>query len=576
MGRSAEDRSRSSLRVLVSLLRPFRWVLVGVFLLQLAAHGTALIQPLVASSVVEGVRENGGLWGPVTALAVIAVVGMALNYVGVYVHGRVGQRFVLRVRNDLARRIFGARVPEVEGASTGDVLSRVGADTTLLQQTIIRSTIELLIVPFTIVITEVLMLLIDPLLAVLVIVMLTVATVVESWAFQRVTVQSEHAQNYLGAMTGVLQRVLLAFRTVKASRTEKAEAAAFGKEAEGSYRAGVKAARTEAVAETAALGSVEVTFLLVLGIGAIRVSSGALSMGDLVAILLYVVYIQEPIGSLVASAGRLSEGLAAARRVDELLQLPPEATAPHAATPADGRPAPGLRLDGVTFGYPNREVLRGVTIDAPVGITVLVGPSGTGKTTVLSLIERFVEPSGGRVLLNGTDIRELDLAELRGRVSYVQQEAPLLGATVRDAASYGVDDVDPVRLEKILDSVGLMEWVRSLPDGLDTEVGERGVHISGGQRQRLAVVRALLRDSEVLLLDEATSQLDPHNERTLLDSLAVHAKDKIVIAVTHRMPIALQATQVIMMEDGRVHAAGHHTALLETEDKYRALIAAST
>lgn len=123
MGRSAEDRSRSSLRVLVSLLRPFRWVLVGVFLLQLAAHGTALIQPLVASSVVEGVRENGGLWGPVTALAVIAVVGMALNYVGVYVHGRVGQRFVLRVRNDLARRIFGARVPEVEGASTGDVLS---------------------------------------------------------------------------------------------------------------------------------------------------------------------------------------------------------------------------------------------------------------------------------------------------------------------------------------------------------------------------------------------------------------------------------------------------------------------
>lgn len=263
-----------------------------------------------------------------------------------------------------------------------------------------------------------------------------------------------------------MQRVLLAFRTVKASRTEKHEAEAFDEEARGSYRAGVSVARTEAVADTAALGSVEVTFLLVLGIGAIRVSAGEMNIGDLVALLLYVVYIQEPVGSLVSSAGRLSEGLAAARRVDELLQLEPEAPAGAAVVahrPSAPDAEPGVRLDRVTFGYPNRPVLRDVTIDAPKGLTVLVGPSGTGKTTVLSLIERFLEPDDGRILLNGADIHEMDLSELRERVAYVQQESPLLGETIRAAAAYGVPDVAPDRLVAVLKSVGLLDWVTSLP-----------------------------------------------------------------------------------------------------------------
>ncbi|MFI1830822.1 ABC transporter ATP-binding protein [Streptomyces sp. NPDC020412] len=562
----------------MSLLAPFRFVLLGVFLLQLAAHGTALVQPLVASRVVEGVQEGGSLVGPVMVLGSLAAVGMVLNYAGVYVHGRVGESFVLRIRSQLARRIFGARVSKVESSSTGDVLSRVGADTTLLRQTVISSTVELLIVPFTLVIAVVLMIVIDPALAVTVVVMLAVTTVVETWAFRRVSEQTERAQGYLGAMTGVMQRALLAFRTVKASRTEKHEADAFDKEAHGSYRAGVSAARTEAVADTAALGSVEITFLLVLGVGAIRVSAGEMNIGDLVALLLYVVYIQEPVGSLVTSASELSEGLAAARRVDELLQLepeaPPAARAAHRTSAPDAEP--GVRLERVTFGYANRTVLKDVTIDAPKGLTVLVGPSGTGKTTALSLIERFVEPDGGRILLNGADIHEMDLSELRGRVSYVQQEAPLLGATIREAASYGAPDVDPDRIAVVLKSVGLMDWVTTLPDGLDTEVGERGLHISGGQRQRLAVARALLRPSEVLLLDEATSQLDPHSERVLLASLAEHACDKVVIAVTHRLPIALQADQVVMLEDGRVHAAGPHETLLATDAKYQALVAAAS
>ncbi|MFD0485867.1 ATP-binding cassette domain-containing protein [Saccharopolyspora spinosporotrichia] len=231
-----------------------------------------------------------------------------------------------------------------------------------------------------------------------------------------------------------------------------------------------------------------------------------------------------------------------------------------------------MRFDQVWFGYGDQPVLRDVSIEAVPGLTVLVGSSGAGKTTLLSLAERFVEPERGAVLLDGADVRDLPLAELRGRVAYVQQEAPLLGATIGEAATYGVDDVDEERLRRILESVGLRTWIEGLPLGLDTEVGERGVQISGGQRQRLAVARALARDSEVLLLDEATSQLDPLNEQNLVRSLTRDFRDRVVIAVTHRMPMAYQADQVIMLRHGSVHARGTHDDLL-SDPHYRQLIA---
>jgi ABC-type multidrug transport system fused ATPase/permease subunit len=208
-------------------------------------------------------------------------------------------------------------------------------------------------------------------------------------------------------------------------------------------------------------------------------------------------------------------------------------------------------------------------------VTVLVGPSGAGKTTLLSLLERFAEPDRGRILLDGVDVRELDLSELRRRISYVQQEAPLLGATIREAATYGADGVDEHRLGRVLAAVGLADWIATLPDGLATEVGERGLQISGGQRQRLAVARALARDSEVLLLDEATSQLDPINERHLVRSLTRESRDRVIIAVTHRMPLVHEADQVVMLRAGLVHARGRHDELLGDPD-YRELAASAT
>ncbi|MFI9006160.1 ABC transporter ATP-binding protein [Actinosynnema sp. NPDC053489] len=574
---TAPPRRESALATLRDWLSPYRGLLAVVLVLELAARAAALIQPLATREVVEGVQNSEDLIGPIAVLGGVALVGLCFNYAGYRQRGKLSERFVLGIRRAMVRRIVGAPVARVEGDSTGDLLSRMSSDTAVVQQTTVKALVDLVVVPLTVVAGIVLMLTIDVFLAVMVIVVLAVATLAEGWVFQKVAEDTERAQEHVGSMLGVVQRVLLAFRTVKASRTERREAESFDRHAESAYRSGVRAARSGALADTVAYAAVDFTFLVILGIGVIRVSTGDVGVGDLVAILLYVVYIQEPVESLTGSAGRLSEGLAALRRISGVLAMPQETDRAGEGRAPSPRVAPvnrSVRLEGVWFGYGDRPVLREATIEARPGITVLVGTSGAGKTTVLSLLERFVEPDRGRVLLDGVDLADLPLEELRRRIAYVQQEAPLLGETIREAAAYGVEGVDDERLWRVLHAVGLSDWVTSLPRGLDTEVGERGVQISGGQRQRLAVARALVRDSEVLLLDEATSQLDPFNEQVLVRSLMQDSGDRVVIAVTHRMLLAQHADQVVMLHRGVVHATGRHEELL-SDPAYRHLTAAA-
>ncbi|MGH7867543.1 MAG: ABC transporter ATP-binding protein, partial [Candidatus Dormibacteraceae bacterium] len=295
------------------------------------------------------------------------------------------------------------------------------------------------------------------------------------------------------------------------------------------------------------------------------------------AFLLYVTFLDGPIETLSDAFIEFAEGLAAVRRIEVLRTLPIEAEAMPIRVSTIERAdwhkesVPEVRFDGVWFGYHDEPVLRDVSFVASRCLTVLVGTSGAGKTTLLSLIERFVDVDKGRVLLDGVDVRELDRDQLRRRLAYVQQEAPLLGDTVHEAMLYGVPNSDSVDIEGALRAVALDSWMSTLPKGLDTPVGERGVAISGGQRQRLAVARALLRNADVLLLDEATSQLDAVSEHTLLESVAREALSGVVLAVTHRLSVAAEADQVVLLDQGGVRATGKHVELLESDAVYREL-----
>jgi ABC-type multidrug transport system fused ATPase/permease subunit len=236
---------------------------------------------------------------------------------------------------------------------------------------------------------------------------------------------------------------------------------------------------------------------------------------------------------------------------------------------------PVVRFEGVSFGYePGRPVLRDVTFEVPErGLTALVGPSGAGKSTVFSLIERFYEPGAGRVLLDGVDVRELPLNDLRGRIGYVQQDSPVMAGTLRENLLYASPGATEEELREAIGLANLKEFVERLPKGLDTEVGDGGVMLSGGERQRVAIARMLLLKPRLLLLDEVTSQLDARNERALRDAVLAVSRQRAVVAIAHRLSTVVDAARIVVLEGGRVRAVGSHAELLGSDDLYRELVA---
>jgi ABC-type multidrug transport system fused ATPase/permease subunit len=570
------ENSTGSLRILWSYVRGMRRFLAVMMVLELLGDAAALSQPLIARWVLDELKAGGSLFGPLVVLGGLAVVGMVLTGTCTFFLGRGALRLVANLRSDLVRRTLGGSVATVERRPVGDFLSRVGTDTTLLGDTVGEALVRSAATPLVIVAALVLMGTIDPMMLGVVVGVLLVTAVGEMVAGRRVREATEQTQGRIAAMTAKLQRALVAFRTVKASGTEQEESERTRAEVEAAFRAGRRAVRVEAILGMLTGISVDLTFLAVLAVGGARVATGSLGVGDLVAFLLYVIFLGEPIDSLAFTIPQIAQGLAAVRRIEVLRSLPLETEElPSRVRTAErappGGPVPEVRFDGVWFGYDDRPVLRDVSFAACRGLTVLVGPSGAGKTTLLSLIVRFADVDLGRVLVDAVDVRELDRDDLRRRLAYVQQEAALLGETVREAMSYGVPSPESADMQGALRAVALDRWVDSLPKGLDTPVGERGVAISGGQRQRLAVARALLRGADVLLLDEATSQLDAVSERTLLDSLARESHSRVVLAATHRVSVAAKADQIVLLIEGGVRAVGQHTALLRSDPVYREL-----
>lgn len=570
-------------RLLWRYVRPGSAAFSGMLLLTLAANGAALIQPLIAQQVLDALEEGNSVLRPVLLMAGTAVASVVLTGVSRYAFGRFGQRMVLTIRRGLADRLLRAPVGAIESRPIGDLLSRSGSDTTLLQHALSHALVDSVASPLALIAACVLMGFIDLTLLLVIAGLLLVAGVIEWFVLNRLYLATEQEQAQVGQFTTVLHRALVAFRTVKAFGTEDHELGLINTRTVGAYRAGMHAARLDAIVEVIAVASIELIFLLVLAVGTVRVTSGALDIAGLVAFLLYVIYLREPIESFSEGVATLAEGLAALKRVEQVKGLPSETdTSTGAATPrhtsvtatsiptmTTRAPRPSLVVDNVVFGYGDSPVLRGVSFTASQGLTVLAGESGTGKTTILSLIERFHDISAGVITLDGINLRDYSRHHLRRRIAYVQQEASLLGDTVGAALCYGrIIHPDPDEITAVLNAVALDRWVASLPDGLNTPVGERGVTMSGGQRQRLAIARSLLRGANILLLDEATSQLDGRSERHILTTIRTQAQVRTVIAVTHRLSTAKEADQVVLLENGIVRATGRHEELLSTDQHY--------
>ncbi|WP_406131910.1 ABC transporter ATP-binding protein [Streptomyces anthocyanicus] len=563
-------------RLLLSYVRPHRTALFAGALLSLVTGATGLLLPLVARELIDDLAQDRAITGALLVMSGLVVANTALGALGSYVLRRTAESVVLGARRTLSSYLLRLRIAAVDRTEPGDLMARITSDTTLLREVTTDSLIGLGTGGLTLVATLVMMGVVDPVLLGVTLAVVLGAGTVLGLIVPRINRASRQAQDAVGVMGAALERILGALRTVKASGAEPREERVLHEAAEESWRQSVRAAKWSAAAGNTAGLAMQIAFITVLAVGGARVATGAIDVGTLVAFLLFVFYLMSPIQQVVGAITQYQTGRAALGRIQDALGLPAEPQARPVPLPSAGAPPASVSFREVRFRYADDlpYIHHGVSFEVPArGMTAFVGPSGAGKTTVFSLVERFYDPDSGEITLDGRSLGDWELSSLRASIGYVEQDAPVLSGSLRDNLLMGNPEGDEATLAAVLKTTRLDGLVERLPNGLETLVGHRGTKLSGGERQRVAIARALLRRPRLLLLDEATSQLDAVNEAALRDTVADVARTTTVLVVAHRLSTVTMADRIVVMDAGRVRAVGTHRELVTADPLYAELAA---
>ncbi len=569
---SMEKQEKASLKPFISLIISTNIPKLALTLGLIGSLITTLFGlaiPLLMREMVDGFSIDSLSVFLIVAIGVVFIVKAVIDGLSTYSLAYVGQNIVARLRKKMFFKLIRLPVSYFDKKTSGESVSRVINDTSIVRDLISQHFPQFISGIISIIGAIIILLIMDWKMTMLMLISVPITMAIMIPLGRKMAKISRGLQDETATFSGKVQQTLSEIRLMKASNAELAEERK-GRDGIGNLLAyGLRESRIFALIGPLMQLVIMVVIVIIIGYGGIRVAEGSMSTGSLVAFLLYLFQIIFPITSFTMFFTQLQRAKGATERIIEILDLESEEN--HTGIEMDITNQP-IHVQNVSFGYSEEEpVIRNVSFDVQPGMMVaFAGPSGGGKTTMFGLLERFYEPTSGKILIGNTPIIELKLASWRSQIGYVSQDSPMIAGTIRENLAYGLEEAfDDKRLWEVAKMAYADQFIEEFPLKLDTEVGERGVKLSGGQRQRIAIARAFLRDPKILMMDEATASLDSQSEGIVQQALTRLMEGRTTFVIAHRLSTIVHADKIIFIEKGEITGIGTHQELVNTHALYR-------